>query len=177
MPLGGLHVSKNSIPLNDWSDNPFSRNGRDNRYSEIRWLTVGAKNAVENHNSYTFECKRLEAFEDMLLHKACVSVKLKIFELDNQHNKITPKNGRQIAPANNVLATLFEDVSVRIDGVHAIASSTKGYNYKCFLQTLLSYDSSAKTAQLLSSGWCQDSVADYDASIYANNRGWQERKK
>lgn len=57
-----------------------------------------------------------------------------------------------IAPVNNILHSLFETVSVHFSKI-LVNPSSKYYPWKAYLNTLLSFNSEAKSTWLMQQGW------------------------
>lgn len=88
-----------------------------------------------------------------------------------------------VAPANNVLHTLFSDISVHICGTQ-ITDTGKHYAYRAFLETLLSTSSDVQKTRARTAGWELDTEhASVDRVIATAsgsttpNAAFVERKK
>jgi hypothetical protein len=88
-----------------------------------------------------------------------------------------------VAPANNVLHTLFSDISVHICGTQ-ITDTGKHYAYRAFLETLLSTSSDVQKTRARTAGWELDTEhASVDRVIATTsgsttpNAAFVERKK
>jgi hypothetical protein len=97
-------------------------------------------------------------------------VKLRIVKKDG--GAVADK--QKVTPVNNILHSLFEKITVFIEG-REVTGSNKDYPYKAYLSTLLSYDTSAKETQLQSQGFFKDDGDDMDK--IANNTGAYHRAK
>lgn len=76
----------------------------------------------------------------------------------------TPNNS-VVAPANNMLGTLFSDVSVQLNDV-TVQGGEPFYPYKAMIESLLNFDDGVKRTQLSTSGFVKDQAGRFDA---ANN--------
>ena len=83
--------------------------------------------------------------------------------------KITRANGTNleetdtVGPVNNFLHSLFSQVDVSLNGTQ-ITNSTNTYPYRAYIETLLSYGSSAKKSHLTSSLYFKDEAGKMDKS-------------
>lgn len=100
--------------------------------------------------------------------------------------KITKNNGAALAadskvgPVNLWLHSLFSQIDVQLSG-KLVTPSVNTYPYKAYLETLLSYGSDAKNAQLSSELWFGDSGTMNENNPLSEedtaNEGFQERSK
>ena len=77
-----------------------------------------------------------------------------------------------VAPANNLLGSLFSDVSVQLNDV-TIQGGEPYYPYKAMIETLLMFDSGTKKTQLRTSGYIKDTAGKVDNA--AGNLGYKSR--
>ena len=102
------------------------------------------------------------------LYNSQLYVKMKILKKDNTAIMADKK----VAPVNNVLHSLFEKISVYIEGKE-ITTSNKDYPYKAMFSTLLAYQKGAKESQLQAQGYFKDDSDDADqitGNVGANKR-------
>ena len=78
------------------------------------------------------------------------------------HVEGTP-NTSVLAPANNMLGTMFSDVSVHLNDV-TIQGGEPYYPYKAIIEKLLMFDSGTKETQLRASGFIKDEATRFDAA-------------
>lgn len=96
--------------------------------------------------------------------------------------KVVKENGTEVdlddkvAPANLILHTLFSQVEVFLQQ-KLINPSNKNYSYKAMLETLLTYDTNAKSTQLQASGYYKDTAMFMDdpQPLTGGNTGLKER--
>ena len=94
------------------------------------------------------------------------------------HAKVTgPANANldanvNVAPINNYLHSLFEDITISLNGT-TIEGGSHLYAYKAYLTNLLLYGAEAKKTQLQTSGWAKDQAGHFND---AANTGFVTRK-
>lgn len=104
------------------------------------------------------------------LRNSQIYVKMKIVKKDG-----TPVTAiKKIAPVNNSLHSLFERVSVIIEGKEVV-KSCRDYPFKAIFSTLLGYDRTAKETQLLCQGFSKDDADDMNS--IAKNVGAGHRSR
>ncbi len=105
-----------------------------------------------------------------LIHDAYLKVDITLSKSDGS----VPAATAEIAPANNILHTLFSESRLYLEDI-LINDSNENYAYKAFLIDLFSYDSNAKYSFLQAQGFYQDAPNHMDAS--AGNAAFTLRKK
>ena len=83
-------------------------------------------------------------------------------------------DGKEIAPVNNFLHSLFGQVNLYINGT-LTNSLNDTYPYKAYIETLLSFGKAAKQTQLVSSLWIQDTASQFDTAD-DTNQGYRDRR-
>lgn len=78
-------------------------------------------------------------------------------------------------PANNLLHTLFRQVSVYMNG-KAISQSDNNYAYRAYLEKIISYGSDAISTHVESSGFYLDTAGAFDNLTATKNTGLDKRK-
>ena len=108
--------------------------------------------------------------EYMDLGNSMLNVKIQITQADG-----TPiDNTHQVAPINLILHSIFSDLEVKLN--ETVISTCGGlYPYRCYIETLLSFGSDAKSSQLQASGYAADVAGHFDETdpmgAAAQNRG------
>jgi len=85
------------------------------------------------------------------LYNSQLYVKLKLLKNDGSDTTA----GKKVVPINNTLHSIWEKISVTIEG-REVTTSNKNYGYKAILTTLLSYGKTAKETQLRAQGYYKD---------------------
>jgi hypothetical protein len=114
-----------------------------------------------------FEITEQKHFLD--LHNSQLYVKLKLAKKDGTDIVA----GKKVAPINNILHSLFEKVTVLIEGKE-VTSSNKDYPYKAYLSNTLAYGKGAKETQLRAQGYYKDDADDMD-KIQENQGGLRKK--
>jgi len=91
------------------------------------------------------------------LYNSQLYVKLKVVKKDGSNAAV----GKKVVPVNNTLHSIWEKVSVTIEGKE-ITTSNKDYPFKAILTTILSYGREAKETHLRASGFFKDDAPDMD---------------
>jgi hypothetical protein len=73
-----------------------------------------------------------------------------------------PDKGSKVAPVNNIMASLFSSVEVKLNEIQ-VSSNNDHYNYRCYLQTLLSYAKQNKNAELQAQGYFPDQAEMFNS--------------
>ena len=96
-------------------------------------------------------------------------VVVKIFKADGT----AIDNTDDVALANNCMHTLFDSITLEMNGTTVTSASTD-YGLRAYMENLLSFGKEAKDGLLSSIGW----KADYHGQMepHANNTGYQTRK-
>ena len=66
-----------------------------------------------------------------------------------------------LAPANNMLGTMFSDVSVQLNDV-TVQGGEPYYPYKAMIETLLMFDNGTKKTQMRAGGFIKDDATKFD---------------
>lgn len=112
------------------------------------------------------------------LRKTKLYVKARIKHIDGSNLKPT----EHVGVVNNFLHSMFSQVDISLQN-KLVSSSTSHYNYKSYLQTLLSYGSEAKESQLTSQLWKKDIPGHFDdndvengsnSSLYSRSAYWTQ---
>src|SRR3981189_1328824 len=88
-------------------------------------------------------------------------VKLQILKAADEK---PPAAGAVVAFENNIIGTLFRDVSLITENQTKVEGENQNYAYKVYLYTLLNASKSAKAYQLANCGWMRDDGGMYDAT-------------
>lgn len=122
-------------------------------------------NQLTDDGPILFDITEQKHFLD--LYNCQLYVKLNIVKADNTPIAINKK----VIPVNNTLHSLFEKITVTLEGKEL--SSSNNYPYKAMLSTLLTYGADAKSCQLRAQGfWKDDSdqIDLIDQNVGANFR-------
>ncbi len=127
-------------------------------------------NSITNAKKIDFFMPRFSGPHMYLISDAYLKVDVTLTKSDGS----LPTATAEIAPANNVLHTLFSESKLYLED-NLVNDSNENYAYKSFLIDLLSYDSNAKYSFLQAQGFYQDAPNHMDAS--AGNAAFTLRKK
>jgi hypothetical protein len=141
----GTLAEANTIPSGSFIENLFLNLPTDSRFKQvITHKFVPRTGLDENSTQIEFVLPALDAPNCYFISNIMIEVTVLITKADNNLPAATDK----VAPIPNMLSSLFETVSMRIND-NLITASGSQYSYKDFIQTLLSSPSDAK--QMLTS--------------------------
>jgi hypothetical protein len=111
-------------------------------------------------------------------HDTYIDLDIKLYV----RGKLTSSDGKDLdekdftAVTNNFLHSLFSQCSITLNGV-CVTQSTEFYNYRSYLETLLSYGSDAAQTHLTNAFWYLDTgdMLPHDPTAAAKNIGFNER--
>ena len=125
------------------------------------------KNTLTTGNPLMFE---IEGSSDAVdLTSTQLKLRIKLVEANGGALSATSK----VAPINNILHSLFSQVTVSLKD-NIITQSNSNYPYRAYLETLLNYSSGAKKTWLKSAGWEVDDFGKFDDE---SNTGLAKRRK
>ena len=81
----------------------------------------------------------------------------------------------QVGTINNLVNSLFQSCEIEINGKAMTGLSNNDYNYKSYLENLLSYSPAASQSHILSGGWAIDTAGQFETKG-ARNLGYTTRK-
>ncbi|CAC5384277.1 unnamed protein product [Mytilus coruscus] len=127
-------------------------------YDEVR-----STSQLTGTGPVNFSIAANNSLEYIDLRKTRLYVKARIKHIDGTSLKPT----EFVGPVNNFLHSIFSQVDIALQN-KLVSSSTSHYNYKSYIQTLLSYGSEAKESQLSSQLWKKDKTVHFDDNDVEN---------
>jgi len=100
-----------------------------------------------------------------------IELRVKIID---ESTKNVPVKEKIVAPRNNVLHTIFEQVSMYINDT-LITISPQNYAYKAYILNALTYPMTSKLTHLSTQGWIADSCGYFNGTSDDTNSGFVER--
>ena len=124
-----------------------------------RWIDYAPLSSVQNPDSaITFLIAGTDEYID--LSKTILTVTGNIMKKDGT-TKLIGGGQSNVAPVNNFLHSLFRQVDVYLKGKQ-VTPAMGTYAYRSYIETLLSYDVSAKESQFSSALYYKDTAAKMD---------------
>ena len=124
-----------------------------------RWIDYAPLSSVENPDSaITYLIAGTDEYID--LSKTILTVTGKIMMSDGT-TPLTGGNQTSVAPVNNFLHSLFNQVDVYLNGKQ-VTPAMSTYAYQAYIETLLNYDVSAKKSQFTFALYYKDTATKMD---------------
>ena len=124
-----------------------------------RWIDYAPLSSVQNPDSaITFLIAGTDEYID--LSKTILTVTGKV-TLKDGTTKLAGGGQSNVAPVNNFLHSLFRQVDVYLNGKQ-VTPAMGTYAYRCYIETLLNYDVSAKESQFSSALYYKDTATKMD---------------
>lgn len=153
MAVSGVLKESSTFASTSFIDNLFSDLPGDSRFTQVVTQKIVPISALDScSEKIEFLLPALQNPNVYFLNKTLIECTVVIQKKDGS----LPDKTKNVGPVNMCLTSLFDSVSVRLNDVN-ITSSGRYYPYKCYLQTLLSFNSSQKGAFLQQMGWYPDS--------------------
>lgn len=145
----------------------------DARYTSTEYRQFVAHTAMDkNSEKIEFVLETLNAPFCYQLSDALISATIHITKNDGVS---MPEATAKVGPVNNVLGSLFERVTMRIND-EEISTNSEFYPHRCYVRKLLSFDAAVKATQLWPTGWIDDHAGlSENIEPHANNQGWKAR--
>jgi len=151
----------------------FRKTPTDLRFINTEYRQFNSQTAIDkNSNKFSFVLARLDSPYCYLLEDCLIKVNLIITKKDGVS---LPDTDKIVAPVNNVLGSLFEEMRMKIND-DELTQSGEFYPYKCYFKKLITFSDGVKTTQLIGQGYYEDSVNDNEnIEPHSSNHGWIER--
>ncbi len=108
----------------------------------------------------------------LLLNTAQILIKVKLMKSDG--TSATAADLKKVAPINSFAGSFIDKVDIQLDGNEILSLTNTHANYKHYVETLLSYGTSASSSHLQAGGFHMDSANQFDTAD-ATNDGWKKR--
>ena len=117
---------------------------------------VSTKNSVlDSNNPLVFDIENSVDFVDLS------DTELKLTFQIHKANGDALATTDKMCPINNTLSSLFQSAQVSLKD-QIVSHSNSMYNYRSYIETLLSYGAAAKSGFLECSGWISDEAGKFD---------------
>jgi len=151
----------------------FQKTPTDLRFINTEYRQFNSQTAIDKSSKqFSFVLARLDSTYCYLLEYCLIIVNLIITKKDGV---TLPDTDKIIAPVNNVLGSLFEEMRIKIND-NELTQSGEFYPYKCYFKKLITFSDGVKTTQLIGQGYYEDTVTDNEnIESHMSNHGWIER--
>ena len=141
----------------------------DSRFLQTSFQKFPPNSSLDS-NTILFNLNRFEAANVYQIQNTHLEVQIVIHDKNNA----VPAKSVKVAPVNNILHSIFESITVKINDT-PISKTGSNYPFKAYITSTLSYPAFVKVAQLQTEGYYADIAGHMDASI--NNTGFSERNQ
>ena len=177
--MESIETESNTRFAQNYIDSFFTKLPYDSRFNKVEYQKfVPISGMGETVRQIDFVLERRDAPMCYLISDILVEVHVTI--LEDTPIPTLPATSTEVGPVNNALHSLFQKVTVKINGTQ-ITDTPELYNYKSYLQTLLTYDSDVKNCNLDTVGWITDLKRHMETEMQAaplnqpKNVGWWNR--
>lgn len=178
--MEGIETESNTRFAQNYIDSFFTKIPYDSRFNSVQYVKyVPASGLTESISQIDFliDRRKLECY---LLSDLLLECRVTFVEDLPGSGATLPDKSTEVGPVNNALHSLFDSVTVKLNGVQ-ISNSPQNYHYRSYLQTLLTYDNGNKDAQLETVGWVTDTKRFMETECTTQlpyvpkNTGWWNR--
>jgi len=156
-----------SYPAEEFAKSWFHTYPVDSRFLNTSYQVFMPTSSIDAQ-IITFHCAKFESPNIYLIQDAIFKVQCHILNADGT----LPAKEAIVAPVNNVLYSLFESVSLKVNE-KTITARPSDYPFKSYISNLLTYSTIVKGSQLQSVGWYSDLSGHFDD--FEDNSGFMSR--
>ena len=152
----------------NYADSFFRQLPTDSRFLQVSLQKFPPNSSLDAEN-IQFNLNRFEAANVYQIQNTHLEVQISIVK---KKDGSVPDTAKLVAPVANVLHSLFESVSVKVND-QPITKSASSYPYKAYITSVLTYPAFVKVTQLTTEGFYQDIGGHMDP--IETNTGFEER--
>jgi len=127
-------------------------------------------NGVNDHGPFEFI---VEPVQDMCLQMGTLALYCKMSIQTSEGKNLTNEANPHIGPVNNFGSALWKQIDIKLNDVHFNGSTAIHANYKSILETLMSYEDSARDTHLKTAIFEPDTPGHFDKA--ETNEGHKKR--
>ena len=176
--MDGIEIESNTRFAQNYIDSFFTKLPYDSRFNKVELTKIVPHSGVVDTSTqieFSIEKKKTECYllSDMLFECS-------ITILEDTEVATLPLKTTEVGPVNNILHSLFSRVNVKLNGTD-ITNTPDYYNYRSYLQTLLTYGTDSKNSHLQTVGWATDTKRNMETECTSQlpyvpkNAGWWHR--
>ena len=154
----------------NYAESFFRELPTDSRFLQVSFQKFSPHSSIDSKN-IQFVLNRFEAANVYQIQNTHLEAQIVIH---NKKTKTVPVSSKNVGLANNILHSLFESVSVKVNDL-PVTKSASYYPYKAYITSTLTYPAFVKVAQLQCEGYYPD-IAPHMGPT-STNTGWSERSQ
>ena len=168
--MAGIEGEINVQPVKDYISDLFVSPVDDKRFSRVTFekflpiTSVKSYRDLQADPAINFHLPKKTSPFVYLLSQTLISVKIKIVDSDGN----LPTNSAKVTVNNNVLHTLFSSCELKLNLTPV--SVCNMYNYRSYIQTVLTYGRNISKSSLECAGFFPDQAKKFDD--YMSNPGF-----
>ena len=141
-----------TVPSIPYLETFYHKLGRDERFANVQYCQFNSIVSMESSGTQLIFC--LNPLDAPLVYDVSdVLIKLTVSIL--KQDGTLPDTSAMVFPVNSSCLSCFESLSMKINDV-PISLCEKYYNYKAYIQNLISFNEEVKDTNLYLSGWITD---------------------
>ena len=155
--MSGTAIEKDTFDAESYSDSQFAKWPTDSRFDNVEMRRFKADSKIDEGVAQ-FSCMRELGRNYYMMHQASLEAKLKMTKANGD---VLVKDTDNVGPANNILHTLFDSVTVTLEEV-AVNPAPGNYPYKAYIMSRLGYGVEATDSWLQCQGYYKDTSKRFD---------------
>lgn len=140
-----------SVPSINYIESWYSKRPRDERFSNVQYVQFNSSVSLDSSNKIEFMLPDTDPPVVYDISDILMKLQLRITTAKGE----TPAKDKLVFPVNNSALSLFSSMDMRINDVR-ITVDPGMYNYRCYVQNLVSFDDQSKSSNLYLNGWITD---------------------
>lgn len=141
-----------TTPAVPYLDLFFNKYSRDSRFSDCQYIQFNSIVSIEgNGTQLIFVLNATDPPVCYDISDVMMKLTIKITKQDGS----LPSPESLVFPVNNSALSCFESLELKINDI-TISQSPQYYNYKCYIQNLISFGETSKENNLYLTGWITD---------------------
>ena len=152
--MESIETESNTRFAQNYIDSFFTKLPYDSRFNKVEYQKfVPVSGMSESVRQIDFVLERRDAPMCYLIND--ILLECQVTFLEDVATPTLPAKGQLVGPVNNVLHSLFQRVTVKINGCQ-ITDTPDLYNFKSYFQSLLTFNNDVKNSHLQTVGYHLD---------------------
>jgi len=143
----------------NYAESFFRQLPTDSRFLQVSYQKFPPNSSIDS-DTIQFVLNRFEAANVYQIQNTHLEIQI---VMQKKKDGSLPDTAKNVAPVNNILHSMFESVTLKIND-QPITKSASNYPYKAYITTTLSYPANLKIAQLQAEGFYPDIAPHMDTS-------------
>jgi len=152
----------------NYAESFFRQLPTDSRFLQVTYQKFPPNSSIDS-DTIQFVLNRFEAANVYQIQNTHLEIQIVI---QKTKDSSLPDTAKKVAPVNNIVHSLFESVTLKIND-QPITKSASNYPYKAYITQTLSYPSIVKVNQLQAEGFYGDVAPHMDTTT--DNTSFDER--